>query len=194
MSSWMNGRTPLTFLAHPLPTNRRTHHVCKERQHQAKFCRLRWCLKNDGLSLMTGLGAGVRESLTGDWYELPIVTRRVQSQLNDAVARAVPDFAVTRGCGVKRHQSFPSRSNDEFANALGRIQIAIRILRGKTFVVVGMTVNHQISARVVQNLPERLYVWSCIGTCGGIKGAMKERHGAHGRVGSQISLKPLSLR
>ena len=110
------------------------------------------------------------------------------------MARAVSDFAVRRECGVKRHQGFASRSNDEFANALGRIQIAIRILRGKTFVVVGMTVNHQIGARVVQNLPKRLYVWSCIGACGGVKRAMEEGHGAHGRVGSQVSLKPLPLR
>src|SRR5690242_6345646 len=109
------------------------------------------------------------------------------------MSRAVPDFAVGRGCGVKGHQSFPTSSNDEFTNALDRIQIAVWVLRSETFVVVGMTVDHQVSARVVQNLPEGLYRWSCVSTCRAVKRRMPKSHCAYGRVARQVCLKPLPL-
>jgi len=52
---------------------------------------------------MTRLCAGVRESLSGNWYELPIVTCRMQSELNDTVSRTVSHFAIGRRRRVKRH-------------------------------------------------------------------------------------------
>jgi hypothetical protein len=59
--------------------------------------------KSLGLFSMAGLGACVSESLTGDWYELPVVTRRVQGELHDAVSRAVAKFAVGGRRAVKGH-------------------------------------------------------------------------------------------
>jgi len=96
---------------------------------------------------MTRLCAGVRESLSGNWYELPIVTCRMQSELNDTVSRTVSHFAIGRRRRVKRHWGFATRADDKFTNAMNQIHIPIGVLRGETLVIVGMPVDYQVGAR-----------------------------------------------
>ena len=146
-----------------------------------------------GLPSMARLGTRISKGLTCDWYELPIEAGCMKSDLNDAVGRAVADFAVWRECGVKGHQSFATGPNDEFANAAGCIQIAVGVLRGETFIVVGVAVDDQVGSGVVENLPERLHGGSCVGRRGSVERGMPESHGAGSGIRGQVGLKPLPL-
>src|SRR5438477_11647204 len=101
---------------------------------------------------MARLGTRISKGLTCDWYELPIEAGCMKSDLNDAVGRAVADIAVWRDCGVKGHQSFATGPNDEFANAAGCIQIAVRASRRDMIIFVVVDVDHQLGSAVVETL------------------------------------------
>lgn len=82
------------------------------------------------LRSMTRLCAGVCEGLTCDGYKLPIVTCRVQCQLQYTIGATIADFAVgSRSSeGVKR---FATRTDDELAETFLQVQIAVGVLRVK---------------------------------------------------------------
>ena len=105
-------------------------------------------------SSVAGLGAGVGEGLPCDGDKLPIETRRVQGELHNAKSRIVAHQAVGCGRGVEGEVADSPCSGDDLNDTPRHVQIAVRVLRGESFVVMRMGIEDEISVGVIEVLPE----------------------------------------
>ena len=84
-------------------------------------------------------------------------------------------------------------ADNEFGDAIDRIQVTICILGSKAFIDMVMTGKNKISVHGVEQIPEFLGIF--IGTSAGtVQGNMPISHGAQVRVGSKVGLQPFVLR
>jgi len=105
---------------------------------------------------MTNRAARIGESLARLGDKLPVVTGRMQRQFKNPKGIAVANLAV----GLDRaegHVGFTACTNDELPDALCWVGRAVRVLRCKAFVVMGMAIQDQICAGIVERLPDRLH-------------------------------------
>src|SRR5256885_15986226 len=75
---------------------------------------------------------GVCERLPRLWYELPVIARGVERELEEPEGVVVPDLTVRPDCG-EVGVGFSTRSDDELSNAPCRVEAAARILRSEPF-------------------------------------------------------------
>ena len=141
---------------------------------------------------MTFAAAGVRKALAGLRDKLPVVALGLESELQDAESCRIAQFAVgfrlSKGTMV-----FAARAGDEFANSPLWIRSAFRILRGKSFIVVVVTVDDHIHVGVIERLEERLYsrVFA-MGASGTEQGLVPIGKGASDRMPGEVRAKPIT--
>src|SRR3990172_8533862 len=102
---------------------------------------------------MAGGGARVCERVARHRHEPPVVASRAERQLQDSERRPLAYLAV-RGAAGEGVEALPTRADDELANAPGRIGDPVRVLRGKTLVVVVVADDDEIGLRCLKRLPE----------------------------------------
>ena len=96
----------------------------------------------------------ILERGAGDRDELPGIRGGVERELQDAVGRVVPDFAVRRDVGERRVPQSP-RTRDDLADAVLRVERAVGCLRREALVVAGVAVHDEIGPCGVQVVPQR---------------------------------------
>src|SRR2546425_86376 len=102
---------------------------------------------------MAGTGSGITECLPRFRNELPVVAVRMQSQFQNSEGIGVAHFTVSDRLSKNPMAILSARSHDEFANAVGIIEMSVRVLGCKPLVIVIMAVNHIVRAFRVKRLP-----------------------------------------
>ena len=140
---------------------------------------------------MAGLRARIGEGLSEFRNELPVITGRVQRQLEDPKGGGVSQLAV-RSHGRDGGVIGAAGPNNEFAYAIRLVQCASGCLGCKTFIDMVMAVQNQVGLGGIQQLPE----WLGIGIgapTGTIQGDMPVGQGALVRMGFKVGLQPFIL-
>src|SRR5215216_5233321 len=100
--------------------------------------------------------AGVAKGLALHRDKLPVVSPRVQGEFEHAVGVVVVDLRV--GDRVQDLIVAPAPgANHELPDAILGIRPPLRVLRGKTLVVVVVSVEHHVDAGCVEDLPKTLH-------------------------------------
>src|SRR3954453_3957659 len=99
---------------------------------------------------------GIAEGFAGLGNKLPVVAGRVQRQLDDAERESIAHLAVGDWC-AERVVILAARADNELANAARGVGYAGGILRRETLIIMGVAVDHQLGASIIQRLPDRLH-------------------------------------
>ena len=140
-------------------------------------------------------GAVVGERLSRDRMEVPVVSVRRQRQRDHAVGVRAQDLArrPARGAGGRRPQRRAAGADGERADA-GRVGGSDAVHRREAFVVVLVTVQHDVDTRVVQRVPRVRHRrdTGCV-LAGAEPWVMPHRRRAHGRVRGEVAAQPREL-
>src|SRR5690348_10986693 len=132
---------------------------------------------------------GVCERLPRLWYELPVIARGVEGELEEPEGVVVPDLTVRPDCG-EVSVGFPTRSHDELPNAARRIEPTARVLRRESFVLMVVANEDELRVRVVEVLPKRRERAVIADATRAVTGVVPECQGATVRAGCQVVLEP----
>src|SRR4051812_8951359 len=97
----------------------------------------------------------IRERLAGDGHEAPLVACSMKREDKHAEAVVLSHLAVRRRLAQGREES-TARTDHELTDSKRWTAVATGILWRKAFVIVRVPVEHDVSARFVERLPERL--------------------------------------
>lgn len=101
--------------------------------------------------------ARVCEGLARFGNELPVITSRMQRQLEHAVGIAISDLRVgqhSSKCVMAR----ASCAYHKLADAVHRIEVTVGVLWRKALVIVLVTGKHNVGAKIIERLPDRLHL------------------------------------
>ncbi len=126
----------------------------------------------------------VGEGLPGDGDEFPIIAGSMQRQLKHPEGFIVADLGVRLAADESVEASSPCAYH-ELPNAFG-ICLTFRILRGKTLVVMVMTVQDHVCAMRIKGLPERPHTRGIPMLAGVETRLMPYRQRTGNRIGVQI--------
>jgi hypothetical protein len=116
------------------------------------------CRTKPGAALLGTLPrAGIGEALSGFGDEFPIVGGRVQRELEDAESVGVAGFAGAQR-NDERAMISSAGADDEFADAVRGVGLAVGVLRSEALVVVIVAGEDERGVRGVQIVPERFRV------------------------------------
>ena len=101
--------------------------------------------------------AGIEDFLIAPSNEFKFVTFPMQGQFEDAKHSLFLMLAIVFGNKVS-FLHFPAGTDNKFTNAPLGIKLPIRVLGGEPLVVVFVTIEDQISVKVVKRLPDRLHL------------------------------------
>src|SRR6187401_818876 len=107
-----------------------------------------------GAPLMTAPRARVRERLPRDGHELPRICAGTKREPQHTVGRVVPDLAVGLN-GAELVERTPPGTDSELADAIHRVAGCVRVLGSEALVHVLVAVQDQLSAVLMQRIPER---------------------------------------
>ena len=95
-------------------------------------------------------GIGERSALLGD--EEPFIRIGKKRKLENAECFIVAHLAVLLN-RTEAAQILAAGADHKFTHAVCAVGLTLRILRGKTFVIVVVAVNHHVGSGIVKSLP-----------------------------------------
>src|SRR5436190_1414472 len=114
-----------------------------------------WCGAVMRSSLATRVAAAVRERAARNRDELPVVTRRVQRQLEDTPRAVVADLTVRNGRSERVAVAHAAGASDDLTDPV-RVGAAARVLPREPLVVVLVAVEDDLCMSSVEVLPDRV--------------------------------------
>ena len=105
--------------------------------------------------VVAGAAPRVGERLAGDRDKLPIEAAGAERQFEDAEGDVVAHLGIRRDRPEGEQPLAAPGPDDDFADAVGRIQRTRRGLGREPLIVVVMAVEHELDSGVVQRAPQR---------------------------------------
>lgn len=106
-----------------------------------------------GRRRMAVRAAGIREGVTGDRNEPPLVALGVQTHEKNPIGGGVARPTIVEGCARKRVVTEATRTDDEFPNAGRRIGFPVGVHRSESFATVVVPGQDDLRARLMETVP-----------------------------------------
>src|SRR5215211_8315372 len=103
---------------------------------------------------MTAVAPGVGKGLTRNGHELPLVTTRMEGQLQYSVGVNVAHLAVGFG-RQKRVERVSPGTDDELPYPTFRIRLPFRRLGTEALIVVIVAIQNHVGTTLVKGVPDR---------------------------------------
>jgi hypothetical protein len=137
----------------------------------------------------------VCEGLARHGDELPLISARAEVELEDAWCAELHALHVgVVGAVVLTPARRAAGPYDELTDAVRRVRVTVRGYWAEALVAVGVSREYDLSALIVEDPPEGLYLRGIATGTGGVERVVEVGEGAPSRVVGEIVAQPASLR